>query len=237
MKVLITAGGTREYIDGVRVLTNISSGALGASIASKFFKSDDIKKVTLLNTIQSVPIFSYNVEIDEVLNSHKFNQVYVKSVNDVLNEMEKLVPEHDVIIHLMAISDFTFDIKNVGKLKSDNTEAFIESMRDRIKIAPKILPMIKIWNPDCILISFKFENGGDEDALIKSAMKSMQSGNSDFVVANDKQLMKEAGTHTAFIIDNQGIVDNKQLSGIIAKPQSKSEIADTLLNIVKNFRK
>jgi len=36
MKVLITSGGTREYIDDVRVLTNISTGKLGATIANTF---------------------------------------------------------------------------------------------------------------------------------------------------------------------------------------------------------
>lgn len=35
-KILITSGGTREYIDEVRVLTNISSGKLGAKIAEAF---------------------------------------------------------------------------------------------------------------------------------------------------------------------------------------------------------
>jgi len=36
MKILITSGGTREYIDDVRVFTNISSGKLGTINANKF---------------------------------------------------------------------------------------------------------------------------------------------------------------------------------------------------------
>jgi len=38
MKILITSGGTREYIDDVRVLTNLSSGRLGAVIADEAVK-------------------------------------------------------------------------------------------------------------------------------------------------------------------------------------------------------
>ena len=36
MKILITSGGTTEYIDDVRVLTNISTGRLGAQIGTCF---------------------------------------------------------------------------------------------------------------------------------------------------------------------------------------------------------
>ena len=37
MNVLITSGGTREPIDGVRVIANSSTGATGAAIADAFF--------------------------------------------------------------------------------------------------------------------------------------------------------------------------------------------------------
>ena len=35
-KILISSGGTREHVDEIRVLTNISSGKLGAKIAEAF---------------------------------------------------------------------------------------------------------------------------------------------------------------------------------------------------------
>jgi phosphopantothenoylcysteine synthetase/decarboxylase len=38
-KIMVTAGGTREYIDDVRVLTNISSGKLGKMIVDQFLMS------------------------------------------------------------------------------------------------------------------------------------------------------------------------------------------------------
>ena len=36
MRVLVTAGGTEEHVDGVRRLTNLSTGATGAVIARHF---------------------------------------------------------------------------------------------------------------------------------------------------------------------------------------------------------
>lgn len=225
MKVLITAGGTREYIDGVRVLTNISSGKLGAQIAYTFLKDPSITHVTLLNTSTSISL-TYCTGADFIHdNSERFKNVIANSTKEVFEQMRILVPEHDVVIHSMAVSDFSF-IPMEGKLKSNNAEAFIESMRQRIVWTPKIILNIKDWNPNCLLISFKFENSGDENALMESALESMRYAKSDFVVANDKQLMQEAGKHTAIILADQYIVE---------RPESKEDIAISLLKIVKTF--
>ena len=50
----------------------------------------------------------------------------------------------DVVIHSMAVSDFGF--KPISeKLKSNDPDAFIESLKIRIFKTPKILSQIKKW--------------------------------------------------------------------------------------------
>ncbi len=39
MRILVTSGGTSEYIDDVRIITNISTGKLGAKIAYAFLRA------------------------------------------------------------------------------------------------------------------------------------------------------------------------------------------------------
>lgn len=208
-KVLITSGGTKEYIDDVRVLTNISSGKLGAVIAETFLSHNKFQRHT-------EPDIKYEVHFVMVKGSqlpffiHGFMHTDFKihevtDVQSVYDVMEKLVPEMDIVIHCMAVSDFGFKpIKT--KLKSSDPEAFIESLKERIYQTPKILPMIKQWNPNCKLVSFKFEVNVTHDELIDIAKKSMLFGKSDIVIANDKSEMVENKSHIAYGVYNDDVI-------------------------------
>lgn len=205
-KILITSGGTKEYIDEVRVLTNISTGKLGALIADTIIKqTEDMVEIHFvyvkgselpksdgfIRMRKTKDTFPYNY------NCLKFHEVTdVKSVYDI---MEKLVPEMDVVIHPMAVSDFGFRPID-KKLKSNDPEAFIESMRERIYQTPKILSKIKEWNPNCFLISFKFENNISNEELMSIATNSLINNKCDLVVANDKAEMKRVGDHMSYFI-------------------------------------
>lgn len=190
MKILITSGGTREKIDGVRVLTNISSGKLGANIADVFVgNGHDVHFVYVKDSEK--PFLSDRCVMHEVTD--------VQSVYDVL---EKLVPDMDVVIHPMAVSDFGFKPVHT-KLKSNDPEAFIESLRERIYQTPKILSRIKDWNPYCFLISFKFEDNVSHEDLVRIARESMEKNKCDLVVANDKTEMVKNKEHIAYIINDK----------------------------------
>jgi phosphopantothenate---cysteine ligase (CTP) len=222
MKILVTSGGTREYIDEVRVLTNISTGKLGAKIVDTIvteWRRDNHKG--------KYEIYYVYVKGSEMPEAIKFVNVKYYEVNDVqsvFEVMEKLVPEMDVVIHPMAVSDFGFKHTDV-KLKSNDPEAFIESLKERIYQTPKILSHIKKWNPKCYLISFKFENGLEHDELIRIARESLIKNGSDIVIANDKAEMKKLGTHMSYFVtkDNAETVEGKNF------------IAKEIYNRIKNL--
>lgn len=194
MKVLITAGGTREHIDEVRVLTNISTGKLGAQIADTIWMNSNVSKIFYICSKGSV-IPSNAIGHESIIEVH-----YADSVQEVYDIMEKLVPRCDVVIHSMAISDFGFKYSNT-KLKSNDPEAFIDSLRERIVVNPKIISFIKKWNPNIKLIGFKFEVNKTKDELIGIAHESLVKNDCDYVIANDKQEMKNKNQHIAYIID------------------------------------
>lgn len=219
-KILITSGGTREYIDSVRIMTNISSGALGAKIAEKFLFSqaeDDIHYVAPKTAVMPEMLSKGMFLIYENYYYHE-----VSNVQSVYDKMKELVPQMDIIIHCMAVSDFGFK-PCFTKLKSNDPMLFIESLKRRIYQTPKILKEIKTWNPDCKLISFKFEVGLDYNDLIEVATRSKIENKCDLVIANDKKQMVEAKEHIAFAIGNDNIT---VLSG-------KDKIADYIFEFVK----
>jgi phosphopantothenate-cysteine ligase len=233
-KILITSGGTREYIDEVRVLTNISSGKLGSLIADQF------------------SIFNGPYSVSHKCNLYEVHFVYVKGslkpffegddvilhevtdVKSVYDIMEKLVPEMDVVIHPMAVSDFGFTpIKT--KLKSNDPEGFIQSMKERIYQTPKILSHIKEWNPNCFLISFKFENELTRDELLFSAEESMKKNGSDIVIANDKSEMKKLGVHKAYVIRKEPVPTYGVYGRLDCELNGKDEIARKIFKIVNEL--
>ena len=218
MKILITSGGTKEYIDSVRVLTNISTGKLGALIAD-----------TIIYNWPCVNIDTYDLDINFVyVKGSKLpkytpiNLYEVTDVKSVYETMRKLVPDMDVVIHPMAVSDFGFRPSNI-KLKSNDPDAFIESLRERIYKTPKILAKIKEWNPKCFLISFKFENNLKHDDLISKAFESMLDNNCDLVIANDKEEMVRNNDHVSYFCRKPDLTE---------KVVGKKEIADKIFEII-----
>ena len=213
MKVLVTAGGTSEYIDDVRIITNISTGKLGAKIADAFCKTGC--EVIYLHGKRSVmPELSDKIETREVT-----------SAQSVFDEMEKIVPNVDMVIHAMAVSDFGFKRDKSVKLKSNDPAAFIEYLSENIIINPKILNHIKVWNPKVTLVSFKFEVGQTNQSLIEIALESMKKSGSDAVIANDKVEMNNTREHVAYLV---------LPNGSFTKENGKEEIANTLVAFAKS---
>ena len=215
MKILITSGGTIEHIDEVRTITNISTGRLGSQIANMFlFLPNKIEKIYYVCSKGTI-LPSVDNKVIEI--------VYANSANEVYNIMEKLVPKVDVVIHSMAVSDFGFKPSNI-KLKSNDLQGFKDSIIERIVVNPKIISFVKKWNPAATLIGFKFEVNKSHEELIDVAYETLQKNNCDFVVANDKQEMKDNNQHIAYIIDK-----NKE----VLKCANKFDIA---LNLVEKFK-
>lgn len=195
-KILVTSGGTQEYIDEVRVMTNISSGKLGAEIASTLIRNG--ANVYYLHGANAVcPDFS---NVSFFSDGDPFYDISIKSAQDAYNAMERLVPDMDAVIHCMAVSDFTFKRDTALKCKSNDPQAFIDYMARTITKNPKIIGKVKEWNPNTCLIGFKFEVGIPNSELIDLAKASIEKNRCDLVVANDKDEFKRDACHTAYFV-------------------------------------
>jgi len=204
--IIVTSGGTREYIDDVRVMTNISTGKLGANIAQSLHD--------LGATVHY--IHGVGAKIPNIEGIHLYQ---VSSANDLLNSLRGVInscrkwgsPVFSVI-HAMAVSDFSFKRDSAVKCKSDSAEDFIEYMRRTITKNPKIISSIKSLEPSTVLIGFKFEVGADISTLADLAHKSIEKNHCDLVVTNDKVEMVKKGEHIAHLffsdhMHNLGFVD------------------------------
>lgn len=224
MKILITSGGTTEKIDQVRGITNHSTGRLGKQIAERFLAAQH--QVTLVTAPSAVkPSVQEGLSVLEI-----------STVADLIETLEPLVKTHDVLIHSMAVSDYTpvymTDFEEVEHadnlaqfLTKQNTQTKISSQADYqvlfLKKTPKVISLVKQWNPAIKLIGFKLLVNADKKELFQVARSSLNTNQMDYVLANDLTHIS-AEQHLAYLLDKTNAY----------KAQTKAEIADLIFEKV-----
>lgn len=227
MKILVTSGGTSEKIDRVRSITNHSSGKLGKIITETLLK--DGHEVCLITTLQAVkPVSHPNLTIIEI-----------KNTADLLQVMKDKVTDYQVLIHSMAVSDYTpvymagFDEVETSQdltefLDKKNEETKISSKEDVqvlfLKKNPKIISLVKEWNPNIHLIGFKLLVDVSQEHLIQIARESLEKNQADIIIANDlTQINSEQ--HLAYLVEKNDY----------QTAYSKQEIAELIIKKIQGF--
>ncbi|WP_368399480.1 phosphopantothenate--cysteine ligase [Streptococcus anginosus] len=221
MKLLITSGGTSEKIDQVRSITNHSTGKLGALIAESFLAQGN--QVTLVTTQNAVkPAAHPNLTIQ-----------IIENVQDLLETMQPLVKTHDVLIHSMAVSDYTpiymagFDQITASQdltefLNKTNDQGKISSKDEYqvlfLKQTPKIISQVKKWNPNIRLIGFKLLVGVSKEELLTVARASLAKNQAEIIVANDLYDISN-NQHHAYLVKENSVIE----------ANTKEEIAQQLV--------
>jgi len=166
-RILMTAGPTVEYIDPVRVITNLSTGKTGVLLASELVSAG--AKVTLV----------YGPGTAEPPKGAKI--IPVKTSKEMFDTVKKeMKKKFDIVILAAAASDFTVENFNHSKIKSSKKSLVI-----KLKQAPKIIDHIKKWQKDVFLVGFKAETNLSKKKLEESAKKKMKESKADLIIAND----------------------------------------------------
>ena len=221
MKILVTSGGTSEAIDSVRSITNHSTGRLGKIITETLLTAGH--EVCLIKTPSALkPEHHPNLTILEI-----------KNTNDLLLEMKECVQDYQVLIHSMAVSDYTpVYMTGLDEVKtSSNLEELLEKQNKEAKISstdevqvlflkktPKIISLVKDWNPSIHLIGFKLLVDVTENHLIEVARQSLVKNQADIIIANDLTQIS-AYQHRAIFVEKDRL----------QTVQTKEEIANLLL--------
>ncbi len=214
MKVLITSGGTEEAIDGVRSLSNFSTGKTGSIIAD--FLSDKKIDIILLkgkravspkNKIRIIDFLSFNdlnTKIKNLLNSESF----------------------DAVIHLAAVSDFSLDYIESGGTIIEDTGGKLDSSKPlNIHLKPnfKILDRLKTYSKSNILIiGFKLTKNINQTKINKKISDMFKKKTIDIIVHNDYANITDITHHANIFYKNK----------LIVKTETKEELAEELYNII-----
>lgn len=202
-KIVVTAGGTREYIDPVRFISNSSSGKMGISLADSAYN------------------MGYDVSLITTVNVKKpYNVIPVETAEDMLNKTKEEFQNADYLIMAAAVSDFR--VKNIKNSKIEKSEINNGSYNVELVLNPDILKniaQIKKENQKVIGFSLSTEN------LVEIAKRKLNEKSLDFIVANEAKVALNKDTNEVLVIDK-----NENITKI--GPYKKEEIAKLILEIV-----
>ena len=165
LRVLVTAGPTREHIDDVKYISTPSSGLTGMYFAREAAARGAEVALVAGPGVKAPP----NVKA-----------VPVVSVLDMYRAVAELAPSQDLMVFSAAPLDFYVAEKASGKISSDLAEYSVRLLR-----APKIAAEARRLNPRAYIVGFKAEVGAPEEELIRRARARMEEGGWDLVLAHD----------------------------------------------------
>lgn len=163
MKILISAGPTREKIDPVRFISNHSSGKMGYALATAA-KAAGGEVVLISGPTQLNP-------------PDNITFVQVESAAEMAEAVHRYAPEADIIIMAAAVADYrpvkTYDCKM--KKTPGNLMMEMERTEDIL------LNLGQHKRPNQKLVGFAAET----DNVIENAVEKLKTKNLDWIIAND----------------------------------------------------
>jgi phosphopantothenoylcysteine decarboxylase/phosphopantothenate--cysteine ligase len=211
IKILITAGPTREPIDPVRFISNYSSGKMGYAIAE--YARDlggDVRLITgpvKLSLPEAIPTKA------------------VETSSEMLDEVLENVTDCDIFISAAAISDYKPSDTLTDKHKSADGDLNIKLVRGE-----DILKAAKLKNKNMFAVGFSAETKNiEENAKAKLVSKKI-----DMIIANEANHQKGLGFESDY---NQIVIINESETTTVPL-NSKKELAKIIIHkIVSIYKK
>ena len=207
MKVLISAGPTREKIDIVRFISNRSTGKMGYALAAAAAEYG-WEVVLVSGPVNLTP--PDNVRL-----------VKVESAAEMAEAIHAEAPDAGLVIMAAAVADFTPKQSCSHKIKKTSGILTLE-----LEVTEDILLTLGKNKPEGqVLVGFAAES----ENLLANAQDKMQRKNLDWIAAND--ISKD---DLGFASDNNAVILLSRGGRKIEIPKtSKINIARQILEIVK----
>src|SRR5919107_5662362 len=212
-RVLVTAGSTIEYIDPIRVMTNLSSGKMGIAIAQEAQRMG--ATVTLVYGHGTL-----NPATGKLVHVNTGEEMYKAVVSELSTK------RHDIAVMAAAVADFTPAKKSDKKIDTK-----LGKMELSLVATRKIIDEVKKNSKDTFLVAFKADYCVSDSDLIEKAYRKLKECDADIIVANDlgrKGSEPGSDKNEVFIVDR-----NKKI--VHLPTESKAQVARRLLELVAEF--
>lgn len=214
--ILVTAGSTVEFIDPIRVISNLSSGKMGNAIAQEAHKKG--AKVTLV----------YGHGSCEPRELPRMNIVKVSTNEEMYSAIisELGTKTYDAAFMSAAIADYKPTTSLPKKINTRQRDLLTLSLSPTRKIVNEVKSTSK--NSSIFLVAFKADYNRTNEEMARYALKKMSECSCDLVVANDvgrKGCEPGSETNEVIVVDRKKNIMNFPL-------QKKKFIARKLLDLM-----
>jgi phosphopantothenoylcysteine decarboxylase / phosphopantothenate---cysteine ligase len=211
LRVLVTAGGTREPIDSVRFVGNRSSGRMGFALADEAVAlGADVTVVAANVGLERRPGIRY---------------VDVATAADLKAACEAEFPQADVLLMAAAVADYRPAEAAATKLKKDQSDRLTLELE---RTEDVISALAAARRPDQTIVGFAAEHG---DGALAYGREKLARKKLDAVVVNDiarTDIGFEGGHNEVTIVTATGERHVPRTS--------KAEVARAVLDTVRDLR-
>jgi len=207
MRVVVTAGGTREAIDPVRYLSNRSSGKMGFALA---LQAAERGASVVLITTKTPPPFAGDVTVREVESAEQMRVAVLESLQP-----------GSVLLMCAAVADYTPMHPSLNKIKKTGETRTLELVRTK-DILREVAGLD--FRSQLFLVGFAAET----DDPVPNAVKKLKEKDLDLIVLNDvsnPEIGMGSDDNAVTVIDADGVVLN-------VPKAPKSEIAAAIMGVV-----
>jgi phosphopantothenoylcysteine decarboxylase/phosphopantothenate--cysteine ligase len=161
LKVVVTAGPTRERIDPVRFISNRSSGKMGYAVA------DAAREAGAQVVLVSGPV--------QICSPIGVERIDVESAEQMLQAVQEQVADADIFIAAAAVSDY-----RCGQVAGEKIKKTSDTMTLALARAPDVLATVSRMNAPPFLVGFAAETENVE----RNALAKLSGKNLDMIAAN-----------------------------------------------------
>ena len=203
-RVLVTCGPTWVPLDGVRVISNLSTGALGNAIACALNKEG--ARVTLLQGPVTNALSCRSIKVIKFYFFDELAKLFER-------ELKKNYP---IVIHAAAVSDYRPSQAINHKISSNFSKL-------KLTLVPteKLIEKIKRISPASFLVGFKLESQSAKNMLLAKSRNLFKKSHCDLVVANTVA----KNSYRGYLIDGK--------SRVLAEAQSRTAMSQKLIKALK----
>jgi len=205
MRILVTAGPTREHIDAVRFITNASTGRMGCAVAGAAVAAGH--DVTLLA----------GAAVNDSLIPSSARHARFVSADDLKAALDEHFPPCDALVMAAAVGDFTVADRAPGKLGRS-----AGAMDIRLEPTTDVLASVTAGRrADQVVIAFAVEEPPLDQAQARARAK-LAAKRADYVVLNTLDAIAAAQS-LACILSSDAVVlpwdrrPKERLAGEIVK--------------------
>jgi phosphopantothenoylcysteine decarboxylase/phosphopantothenate--cysteine ligase len=210
--VVVSAGGTREYLDPVRFLGNRSSGLQGVALAR-----------TAASRGAEVTLVAANVAVPEPAG---VKVVRVETTAELRDAVLAAAVTADAVVMAAAPADFRPESTSGAKIKKTDDGAVPEL---RLVQNPDILAELSRNRPrdGMVVVGFAAETGDETGSVLEHAAAKLARKGCDLLVVNDVSGGKVFGSP-----DNEGVLLSSEGEAIGVPRGSKAALAHVVWDAV-----